>query len=189
MGRDKATLPFGRGRLVDHVASCLTRAIESGRGVRAEVLVSGAVEGFHCVPDRALGLGPLGGIASVLDSLRQDSGCDLEETGLLIVPVDMPSLTAESMAALIHFWRFWTETDSNCDGVAFQGQELPILLAVSSKVRQTVDELCRESVTPQLRSIRQLTRLLFISSLDPGSRTEREFLNANTPEDWFGYRQ
>lgn len=182
MGRDKATLPFRGGRLIDHVAGRLAEAIESqDAGARAEILVSGAVAGFRCVSDRAPGLGPLGGVASVLGALPPAPRRDHGPEGLLIVPVDMPSLAAESMSALI---RFWTSTCGAWDGAAFAGRELPLLLSLSGRVRNAVEALCGESVAPGLRSIRELQCRLRVLPLDTKSCAEREFLNANTPDDW-----
>ena len=90
MGRNKAMLPFGTGRLIDHMVRILT---EYGC---SPVVVSGEVEGQRCIADLIPHAGPVAGIHAVLHMAIQENGPGV----WFFVPVDMPLLTSALLARL-----------------------------------------------------------------------------------------
>ncbi|MBI2605742.1 MAG: molybdenum cofactor guanylyltransferase [Deltaproteobacteria bacterium] len=190
MGRDKATLPFGGTRLIDRVATRLRAAIEEDRSATAAaaaadpILVSGSVDGYACVADRTPGLGPIGGVESVLRHLVARAAGEDAAAALLVVPVDMPSLTSKVLGALIREWR---KSGSGFDGAAFYGRELPVIFALSAKVRDVVEDLCKPATPAEMRSVRALLGRLTMLAVDAENIPKREFLNANTPGDLAGF--
>ncbi len=183
MGRDKATLPFGGARLIDHVATRLRAAIEEDcAATDAPIIVSGRIDGYACVEDQTPKLGPIGGIASVLRSVAAETNMEGgDAAALLVVPVDMPSLTPEILSTLIFEWR---KSGSGFDGAAFCGHELPVILGVSPKALRVVADLCRPETAIALRSVRTLLGRLTMLTVDAENIPSHEFLNANTPGDW-----
>ncbi|MCM2279942.1 MAG: molybdenum cofactor guanylyltransferase [Oligoflexia bacterium] len=162
MGRDKALLPFRGARLVDHLAELLGGAFEGAR-----IFVSGSIDGYCSVPDIEPGLGPLGGIHSVLTRLAEEGGFDRA----LFVPVDMPCLTSELLRTL---------TSGEC--AHFEGSELPFVVPVSERSIAAARELCRESGSG--RSVREFLRRLGARGLAREGLAPEVFRNANTPEEW-----
>ena len=81
MGRDKARLAWRDQSLLAHACATLQAA------GTCEVVVSGDYPEYAGIPDALPALGPLGGLASVVDALPDGV--------LLLVPVDMPLLTPE----------------------------------------------------------------------------------------------
>lgn len=80
MGQDKALLPW-RGRpLVAHMQALLRDA------GALDVVISGDRPGYAGIADAQPDLGPLGGLASVIDHVA-------DATTLVVVPVDMPLLS------------------------------------------------------------------------------------------------
>lgn len=173
MGRDKATLPFGAGRLVDHAAVRLRGALAGMPAAR--VLVSGRVDGFECVEDLEPALGPMGGIASVLDRLTKEPG---RESAILVVPVDMPGLTARTLADLISAWR-----EGSAAAVAYRSQELPLVVEVSRASLEAARAAVEEREVSGSRSIRAFLRRLGARWIEETRVPEAELLNANTPWD------
>jgi hypothetical protein len=88
MGRSKALLPYKDGLLHQHMSRMLR---EAGLG---HVYLSGEVPGAEAIPDRHLHAGPAQAIADLLEKF---SGI---YDRLLVVPVDMPLLTADVLTHL-----------------------------------------------------------------------------------------
>ena len=93
MGRDKAALTFDGQPLWQRQLATL-RALEP-----AELLISGPLEGpwagagVEVVSDDCPGLGPMGGVATVLPRMR----CER----LLVLAVDLPAMTADFLRTLL----------------------------------------------------------------------------------------
>ncbi len=90
-GSDKALAPTGDGTMGQRVVDALR-----GAGVDPVVAVggdAGAALGLITVPDRWPGLGPLGGLATVLRWARQGD--------VLVVPCDLPLLDQETVSRLL----------------------------------------------------------------------------------------
>ena len=81
MGRDKATLDWHGGTLLDHMMEVLHGATDSVH-----------VVGRDPLPDRLPGLGPLSGIATALEFSSTDAN--------LIIAVDLPHLTKDFLKYL-----------------------------------------------------------------------------------------
>ena len=85
MGTDKALLPFGKDTLLGHQVRLLTRLC-------ARVVVSGTYTGFDCIADARPDGGPLAGLSAAAAAWPG---------ALLVLPVDMPLMTAEALAELV----------------------------------------------------------------------------------------
>ena len=103
-----------------------------------------------------------------------------DAAALLVVPVDMPSLTPEILSRLILEWR---KSGGGLDGAAFCGHELPVILGVSPKALQTVEDLCKPETATGLRSVRVLLGRLTMLTVAAENIPSHEFLNVNTPGD------
>jgi molybdopterin-guanine dinucleotide biosynthesis protein A len=178
MGCDKATLPFGAGRLIDHMAATLRQGMDRA-GHPGHVLVSGKVDGYHCIDDEVPGLGPMGGIVSAVNRLWEEPS---RPRAVVIVPVDMPALTASTLARLVRRC-----LESGGDGAGYAGWELPVALTLSEPLPFHARAIAQEIGKPRARSVRG-----FLSQLDmewmEAPTDEAELLNANTPEEFARYR-
>ena len=179
MGRDKATLPFLQGRLIDFMVTLLKESL----GL-STVLVSGKCEGFSCVHDRIPGLGPVGGIYSVASTVREKAG----EVWLIVVPVDMPALTSELLQVLVQAFAHESAI-TPLDAIRFEGREMPFLLRLTEHVFQVLESLCKESTrqdtSPSSRSIKAFFNRLDFCEIDlPSSARQQYFANLNSPDAW-----
>lgn len=164
MGADKAAAEWRPGESLLARAVALARAAldEVGGG---EVLLSvaavtgGEPLGVRAVADAEAHRGPLGGLAAVLGAVPAGA-----RVGLL--PVDMPSLEAGDVAALMR-----------AHGPAcFEGHELPLALDADGPTRAAV-EAC---LAGSRRSVRALLEVLRAAHL-PAPPAHR-LVNVNTPE-------
>jgi molybdopterin-guanine dinucleotide biosynthesis protein A len=93
MGRDKATLVLGGAPLWQRQLATL-RALEP-----AELLISGPLDGpwrgveVRAIPDARPGLGPLGGLVTVLVQMR----CER----VLVLAIDLPAMTPTFLHTLL----------------------------------------------------------------------------------------
>lgn len=177
MGTDKALLPYRGKRLVDFMIQLAGDSLRSCFPDQpTEVWVSGDVSGQPCVPDEESGLGPLGGVLSIVRHL--DKRSERRNVSLLIVPVDMPLLTPELLATLIR------RQFEGVDAIRFAGRELPTLLRITPSVRRAISDLCVSSTAGRQRSFRALLSRLRVEELPLSGPMEALFLNANTPDRW-----
>ena len=158
MGTDKALLPWGTGTLLAHMHALLRAA-----GAR-QVVVSGHRPEFDGVPDVQPDTGPMGALAQL-------SPC-LQDGHWLVVPVDMPLLTADLMQALL-------SVDATCACV--EDHTLPMALRLDTGVRAVMDDIGAR--TGRERSLRALQQRLQAVQL-PASPWRAALRNSNTPEDW-----
>ncbi len=163
MGRSKALLSLGGQCLVDR-----TRAIlENLRPSIERIVISGSVpetEGIgDFIPDRVPFRGPVMGIGSCAKQCLADG-----TGGLLVVPVDLPLLTADVLLPLVSYFK-------TCQppAVFFDGNWLPALFRLDGElIRQ-----CNQNL-----SVRGLLESLSAASIpitEVGPLT-----NTNTPEEW-----
>lgn len=165
MGQRKALLPFNGGRLIDSMVNLLAAAT----GDSSRVWISGRVDGYVCTEDEFAGRGPLEGLRCVLKLLP-------EEDIVVVVPVDMPRLTAECLMVLLK------TRVAGQDFVRFTDSELPCALVVSRKMKASLDELCAPLMPSRLRSFKSLfSRLRGEEIRCPCPEV---LYNANTPEEW-----
>lgn len=173
MGVDKRALIFEGKTLLERTIGLLEKVV----GME-NVLVSGTVAGRpSAVPDVESGLGPVGGLRSILLSDRVRDG-----SWILLVPVDMPGLNDKILGELKLAAE--KEEDSDLSGVQFEGRELPVAFRISSRVRRTVSGLCHPESSDRERSFRVLWKQLDFRSLCLSTEWEPRFKNLNTGEDW-----
>lgn len=160
MGRDKAQLPWRGQTLLAHACAMLQAAGAD------KVLVSGDYPGFDCVADGAPGLGPLGGVASVVAAVPEGT--------LVLMPVDMPLLSAGLLRQLA--------TDDRSPCVVYRDYILPMRLVVDANSRAVIGRLLTDPAAG--RSMRALHAALDGASIRPGGGAAVELVNCNTPEQW-----
>lgn len=170
MGSNKALLDF-RGRpLWRHL-----RDVLQATGCR-QVLVSGQLpglqEGEDTVPDVVKGLGPLAGVASVIGA----QGDALSKDWLLVVPVDLPLLTAESLR-----WLCVQGFDAN--GAHYAGHALPALLRNTIHFRQVLGTMLRAQQARE-RSVTALHAAIGSRELPLPADFAATLTNTNTPDEW-----
>lgn len=171
MGSNKALIPWAGGTLLEHMKTKLASALEIEIG---QIWVSGEVPGHDGIPDRIPGMGPIAGASAVMEQM---SG-DFED--LLLLPVDMPLITTESLQRLIREWNAISR-EGIWDGCRFHGSELPLILRSTTRVRGELDRLLHSEVSPSDRSFRTLGKCLHWKEIQP----EDDFIliNMNTPSD------
>lgn len=163
MGTDKAWISWGGKTFLDLAQERLMKIVGEDR-----VLVSGEGRGDRSVPDLRPGLGPLGGLHAVCESLPGDAA-------LLVVPVDMPLLGVADLQRLRDALVF-----SPCAAVYFEGSPLPMAIRLEQKVRHEL--AARTARACEDRSIGELLRELGAISLSRDSHDPR-LLNFNDPRE------
>ena len=163
MGRDKALLDWRGTPLIEHQLATLRAA-----GVD-EVCVSGERPDYRGVADLAPQRGPLGGLTSVAAGVAGE--CDL-----LVIPVDMPRLSA----ALLR--RLRTEQPP-ARSLQLADRVLPWRMRLDAASRATVQALA-QSAEPRARSLRALQAALDTRSLALAADEAAQLLDCNTPELW-----
>ncbi|MBI2782643.1 MAG: NTP transferase domain-containing protein [Gammaproteobacteria bacterium] len=158
MGTDKALLPVGAGTLLDHMTARL-RALDL-----AEVVVCRDAPG--CIADRIPGQGPLGALHSL--------GIHYPGRDLLVVPVDMPLLSAATLAALL------TASNESQRPRHYAGYLLPLWLPLSPAAMRAIETRVTDPAAD--RSLAVLLRTLSAAAIRPPGPPE-EFANVNTPAD------
>lgn len=159
MGTDKAKLSFMGKTLLDFQFEKL----ESILG-RENTIVSGNYPHLPHLIDQEIGLGPLGGIVTIINRYL---GYDF----FLFLPVDMPKISEKALIALINF----AESDSSFDCWSYKGFQMPLLI---KKPQAPL------TVPIKDRSIRFLLEQLKSKTLNHKELSENEFLNTNTLKEW-----
>lgn len=163
MGCDKAQLDWRGQPLIAHQLATLRAA-----GVD-EVCVSGQRPDYHGIADLTPQLGPLGGLASVAAGVAGE--CDL-----LVIPVDMPRLSAALLARL-------RTAQASARSLRFVDHVLPWRLRLDTASRATVQALA-QSAEPRARSLRALQAALATDVLALSEDEAAQLLDCNTPERW-----
>ncbi len=169
MGRDKAQLPYGEARLVDHMVRLL-----AAHGC-APVLVSGKVDGYCCIEDRITDTGPLGGIHAVAEMAARQG----QPQAWLFVPVDMPLLSDELLARLTT-----CACEYNVDGACFIDKPLPLFLRLHAPVRMALHHTASEMRSSRNMSVRRFLAGLRICQKEFSEAEAALLEGANTPEEW-----
>lgn len=162
MGTDKAALPWGDGTLLTHMRTLLLAAGAN------DVVVSGNHPQFNGIPDGMPDTGPMGALAQLAPRLQDGTW--------MVVPVDMPLLSADLLQALL-------ATDAACACV--EDHPLPMVLRIDARVRAVMDEIgaCEE----RARSLRALQARLQARCM-PAPPWRVALRNCNTPEAWSALR-
>jgi len=158
MGTDKALLPWGDGTLLTHMRAMLLTAGAS------EVIVSGDRPDIDGVPDATPDTGPMGALAQLAPRLHDGAW--------IVVPVDMPLLSAELLRALL-------AVDATCACV--EGHALPMRLRMDDRLRAVMEDIGQRS--GRERSLRALQHGVETQRL-PAAHWLQALRNCNTPEDW-----
>ncbi|HZX80427.1 MAG TPA: molybdenum cofactor guanylyltransferase [Lysobacter sp.] len=156
MGRDKALLEIDGRTLLDRAIALLRDA------GAAEVLVSGDRPGG--IPDMIPGLGPVGGIASVLS--RVDDG------PFMVMPVDMPALDVDTLHLLL-------DATTRAPAAHFERHPLPWAARIDAARRERISELMAESRGPSMRALHAAWGGIELPAPRPAL-----LRNVNAPADW-----
>ena len=159
-GRDKAHLAWRGQTLLSHACSRLQAA------GAANVIVSGEYPECGSIADAHPGLGPLGGVASVIEAVRDGV--------LLFVPVDMPLLTPRLLRLLA------CHDASAC--AAYRDHILPMRLRVDDRCRHDIARLVSDAAAR--RSLRALHEALGGEFIPVPVEHLAELVNCNTPQQW-----
>lgn len=168
MGENKALLNNNGVRLVDHMSAILFALKPPIKGI----IVSGTVPGTSCMPDQYHELGPVGGIATIMQNIRRDIF-----SYLLIIPVDMPLLKESMLEKLI----YKMSVHPYIEAIHFKGFELPLLIKISNPLTNFINMAIE---TPSRRSIRWLINQLTKVELETTEDEPKCFVNINTMDEW-----
>ncbi|MFC3092936.1 molybdenum cofactor guanylyltransferase [Alteromonas sediminis] len=111
MGRDKATMQWQGESWLSHMASLLKTA-----GAKEVIVCGREAPPYVFLPDIYPNAGPLGGIHAALRY-----SLSVHQLPLLIVPVDIPSATAEDLVTLV-------QHSNKAEAVTYKRSPLPIYL-------------------------------------------------------------
>jgi molybdopterin-guanine dinucleotide biosynthesis protein A len=169
MGEDKKQLLHHGQSLLDHALDLL-----QGSGVN-RVLISGEVEGRDFIPDIYPGSGPPGGIYSAVDFLASEK--EFNDSLLLVIPVDMPFLTVESLKRLV----------GGIDSYAacrYENKIFPCVFRNSVSLYKHLQKIFADGqVKGEARSMRALLETAQAHTLKKDGLPENVFVNINTPSD------
>ena len=172
---DKALLRFGGETLLERALGvvrdvCGNASILCGPAERCEVLRPYG----RTVPDRVMRCGPMGGVVAALE--------DAEEDWLLVMPVDLPLLSASALRALVDTAMSNGEPKVACfDGVDHR-QPLPVVLHRSATpVLREALESGERRLMPVLRRAAEVLSPLGMRLVPVESLTW--LANVNTPEE------
>lgn len=165
MGQPKALLDLHGRPLWQHLRDVLLAA-----GC-AQVLVSGNFPADipAAVADAAPGLGPLGGIATLVAPLETGST-------LLVVPVDLPLLDAATLRTLLN-------AQPGAAALHYATHALPARFRLDDAFRAAL-AACLADENPRRRSVQALAAALGAGELPLDAAAARALTNANTPEEW-----
>ncbi|KRG71526.1 molybdenum cofactor guanylyltransferase [Pseudoxanthomonas dokdonensis] len=160
MGRDKAMLDWRGQPLLLHMQALLQQA-----GC-TPILISGDYPQYSGIADQDPGMGPLGGLATLLPRMADGHW--------LLVPVDMPRLDPQLLT------RLRQAPAAAC--VCFQDQVLPMRLQVDASLRALLPQLM--ALPPRQRSLRALQHALSVQMLPLPADAQAGLAACNTPAQW-----
>jgi molybdopterin-guanine dinucleotide biosynthesis protein A len=155
MGRDKALLEADGETLLDRARALLG---DAGCG---RVLIAGRPELPGGLPDLTPGAGPARAACDALLAMA-DAGLEIA----VVVPVDMPLLTAKSLELLI--------AAAAAGAAAYERHPLPFCARLHAPTL--------EAAEPE--SMRDLLKALSVIWFPLDGLDARIFTNVNTPDDW-----
>lgn len=162
MGHDKAKLRRNRQTMLEFTQTLL-------ESLGMEVLVSGGEQGITDVIPQS---GPLAGIYTVINQYTVDA--------LLIVPVDMPLLTASVLQTLVN------TGEQSGKATCYADCYLPLYLPVNETVRDYLEHVFAQGSSEEglckPRSIKKMLSTLGGTQLPVEDAAVLS--NANTPEEW-----
>jgi len=182
MGEDKASLQRNKVSMLDYSKQLLT-----GSGIN-RIVISGepkcSSEKDILITDKLKEAGPLGGIASVIEKYKP--------TALLILPVDMPLMTVETLNKLKEIGEL---THKAC---FYSDNYLPLYLPINAHtenfLRTAFTDTAKQSIDTKtfdnLKNVKQKNGPSMRALLNQVPhktitiKTPSHLFNTNTPEDW-----
>lgn len=180
MGQDKAQLLRQKQAMLDFSKQLL---IDSGI---TDVVVSG---NHHDIPDVVPQAGPVGGIYSVLSHYSQQD----KPKALLILPVDLPLMTATALeklrlaGELSHKATYFTDSQGDAHNIPLYLPNSALLeLFLAKAFTQTGYEESQMKSKKFGPSIKALLKNIPSQSLPVSKRFAQTniLFNSNTPQDW-----
>ncbi len=170
MGEDKACLEFA-GQSLLQTGLNLLKEIDS------ELILLSGRDGYpESVPDILEQCGPPGGLYAGLEYLSKID--KLDDSPLLIIPVDMPGLNPKILKTLM-------ANMPEQEGCHFEGEIFPCALRASEKLRDFLKQLFKEShELGGKRSMRAVLGFCNSKQVSKEAFGEEFFRNINTPEDY-----
>ncbi|MCO5143791.1 MAG: molybdenum cofactor guanylyltransferase [Oligoflexia bacterium] len=173
MGVDKKFIAYKGKNLLEHAIDLLASVVGG-----ENVLISGfTYRDKPAVSDLIKNIGPIGGLASVI----QSDNVSIDDK-LLLIPVDMPGLTVGILKNLYFYME--NSTLREAIGVQYHGRELPVAFRITDSVYETVSEMCLEQTPIRDRSLRNLWKLLNFHMLPNSTANDAFFKNINTQSEW-----
>jgi molybdopterin-guanine dinucleotide biosynthesis protein A len=170
MGEDKAYLEFDGQSLLQAGLNLL-------KDIDSELILLSGRSGYpESVPDILEQCGPPGGLYACLQYLLKID--KLDDSPLLILPVDMPRLKPEILETLL-------ANISEQQGCHFAGEIFPCVLRASEKLRAYLEQIFDEShELGGKRSMRAVLDFCKSKQVLKDSLKSEFFKNINTPEDY-----
>lgn len=177
MGRPKALLPWGDGRMID---ACL-RALEAT--CRETLVAAGDRDDLglapeRLVPDAAPGAGPLAAIAGGLDEAERRG-----LAGVVVLPCDMPLVTGEELHPLIE------RVEAGADAALWrvEGVLQPLCaaysVALATSARRAIEAGSRRPVALFAGTATD-GRHWRVETLEPDQNSAVRLMNVNTETDY-----
>ena len=185
MGREKALLTVEEGSSetwLDRAVGTLLNAGASAVWISVRdpaIFQETGKNAAGMISDLTPDLGPLGGLKSVLQVLSDREGLR-EGDGVVVLPVDMPSMLPETIQRLVNELQARPE----CEAIHYYGFELPIVLRFSTKILARLrdpDRYTRYAVHEFLELLS--TVALPLPKVALVNQGLSPFLNVNSPED------
>lgn len=151
MGRDKAFLQINGASLIKHQYELLSQFCP-------KVYVSCAAnqgqlfDGYDLVVDQYEDIGPLGGLASILDIV--------DDTPVLVLAVDMPAITTEVIAELV------SERDLKKNGTVTRNRQSQYLQPLFAIYEASARKHVLEQLTNQEFAMHKLLSAMQIHTVD-----------------------
>jgi molybdopterin-guanine dinucleotide biosynthesis protein A len=162
MGRDKKNIQYS-GK------TFLERAIELLSNITDEVVISSNDDipgSFHVIKDEKNGIGPMGGIYSVLKNIQNELA--------LIIPADLPLLDEEILQFLI------SKYDRNSKACVFEiNNQLEALVGLYHK---DILPFMEQQIAMGEYKMQELLEKIIAQKVN-GDAFKDKFLNINTPHD------
>ena len=175
MGEDKAGLCLRGQTLLQRAEDLLDTA-----GAEL-VLVSGRAAGYRGVADLLPHCGPPGALYSLIDHIRQHYG--LDGSALVLVPVDMPLLTAAAIRQLV-------AAAVNAECCHYEGELFPCVLKATPDLYTHLRNLFTEGTElGGRRSMRAIVNFYGAKEIPLGGLDPAQFSNVNTPQEWQALRE
>lgn len=179
MGKDKALLTLDGQTFVARAAQVLADA-----GCQRLILSGFARAGWRgeVVPDVLPQIGPVGGLLSVLRYLEVELGNDAQPRFLVMVPVDIPRLSAECLEALLQ--PLLPAEGAGAQLCHFADSPLPMALRLDADTAAGLLAKTPTDLQQRSPSIRQFCADLRSVVLPRTPRIDACLCNVNTPDEF-----